>query len=554
MKEEKAILNNKIQTIGLLLFFSFFINVIYGQTLPFSDQQNTGNWILNTDISDEFENAILNENQWLIQGRNGEYQSNFRGRPPSQFSTENVRIENGKLKLQTKWEPDYNFNPTQNNSVEKYENITTAAVISKKQFHYGYMEIKSKAAKARITSSFWTTGKQSELDMFEMFGDTRAGEANINWRKRLKFNIISWNPNNKYYLPDGNGPAHTRNIQADFNTADDFHVYGFEWTSEYIKVFIDGVLHPNGTILKSEITNNGADPDRWTTDVPYWIWVDSETFPWLGLPNAADLPADYEIEYIRIWDKKNLVNSEFFGFEKTINIDNDEKQWFIPNNSTANISVSNDDAFRWNNSLKFTHNGTLSNNIVAFSPFKSVNIPADDYKVSLKIKKEPGSVINNFQVILEDPYQILDFDVSAIETEKWITVSKTFSRNVVSGSNDRLRVRIQPADVSSGSSTMYIDDISINPTSVLNVGSNNIEENKSKVYPNPIDNSIVKNINIKSKNAKQILLYNAAGIQLLKIKKTTETLALPVRNLSSGIYFLSIISDKTKETKKIIIK
>lgn len=355
-------------------------------------------------------------------------------------------------------------------------------------------------------------------------------------------------------MPDSNGPAHTRNIQVNHNVADDFHTYGFEWTSEYIKVYVDGILHPDGTILKSEITSNGADPDRWTTDVPYWIWVDSETFPWLGLPTAADLPADYEIEYIRIWDKKNLINSDFFGFEKTINIDNDEKQWFIPNNSTSNISISNDDAFRWNNSLKFTHNGTLPNNIVAFAPFKSINIPVDDYTLSLKVRKEVGSVINNFQVILEDPYEVLTFDVSAIASEKWITVTKNFSRNVVSGNNDRLRVRIQPTDVTSGSSTMYIDDISINPTSVLNVDANNIEENKTKVYPNPIDNSIVKNINIKSKNATQVVLYNAAGIQLLKIKKTTEILTLPVRNLSSGIYFLSIKSDKTKETKKIIIK
>jgi beta-glucanase (GH16 family) len=290
-----------------------------GQILPFSDQQNSGNWVLNTEISDEFEAATLDEDQWLIQGRNGQYQSNFIGRVPAQFSTDNAILEDGKLKILTKWEPGYPFTKDNSgNQLGEYNGvskpITTAAVISKKQFQYGYMEIKSKAANAEITSSFWTTGPgpgkpggASELDMFEMFG---GHKSNNTWKKRLKFNIISWDPNNDIYKEQRAlgkiGTTHTRNIQAANNTADDFHVYGFEWTAEYIKVYIDGVLHPDGTILKSVITKNGTEPDRWVTDVPYWVWFDSETFPWLGLPEASDLqtPAEYQIEYIRVWQQQ----------------------------------------------------------------------------------------------------------------------------------------------------------------------------------------------------------------------------------------------------------
>jgi len=277
---------------------------VYNPNLPLSDQENGGNWILNETVSDEFNSATLDESKWQIQGKNGVYKSNFVGRHPSQFSPNNAIVENNILKIRTKWEPDFPFSTAtreQCGEVYNYENITTAAVISKQQFQYGYMEIRSKSAKARVTSSFWTTGNQSELDMFEMFGDPQVGEASLDWRKRLKFNMVSWDPDNIYYLPDGNGPAYTRNIQASNNTADGFHVYGFEWTSEYIKVYIDGELHPNGTFLKSVVTNNGADPGRWVTDVAYWIWFDSETFCWLGLPEAADLPVDYEIDYVRVW-------------------------------------------------------------------------------------------------------------------------------------------------------------------------------------------------------------------------------------------------------------
>ncbi|XMO85852.1 T9SS type A sorting domain-containing protein [Algibacter sp. AS12] len=291
--------------IAVVALFSF--QEVMAQVYPVSDPSNNGNWVLNTDISDEFDGGALDEVKWQIQGKDGIYKSNFIGRAPSQFNPNNVLVENDKLKIRTKWEPSFPFSSTPQNGVA-YENITTAALISKQQFQYGYMEIMSKAAKAEITSSFWTTGFQSELDMFEMFGDPK--DVNLAWRKRLKFNMISWDPNNTYYLPDGNGPAHTRNIQADNNTADAFHVYGFEWTSEYIKVYIDGVLHPNGTILKSVITNNGADNERWVTDVSYWIWFDSETFPWLGIPDQNDLatPVDYEIEYIRVWQTNPAID------------------------------------------------------------------------------------------------------------------------------------------------------------------------------------------------------------------------------------------------------
>lgn len=274
-------------------------------TYPLSDPNNTGNWILNPKMSDEFEAAVLDEEKWHIQGKNNEYYSNFIGRAPSQFSTDNIRLENGKLKLQTRWQPDFEFNTektqTVGGTVYRYENITTAAVISKNMFQFGYMEIKSKSAKAPITSSFWTTGnRSSELDMFETFG---GHKSNATWRKRLKFNMISWNPDNPFYQPRFNGPTYTANIQSDYNTADDFHVYGFEWTSEYIYVYIDGILHPEGQITKDLVTKGGTEPDRWITDVAYRLWFDSETFPWLGLPTAADLPADYEIEYIRVWQK-----------------------------------------------------------------------------------------------------------------------------------------------------------------------------------------------------------------------------------------------------------
>lgn len=158
---------------------------------PASDPTGAAGWVLNEDMSDEFDARDLDRSKWLVQGTDGEYRSHFLGRAPSQFSTGNVRIEAGKLKLQTRWEPDFPFSPKPDAGGRAYENITTAAVISKKQFLYGYMEIKCKAADASVTSSFWATGHHSELDVFEFMGaPSQTHKKHL--EKEYMFTMIDW--------------------------------------------------------------------------------------------------------------------------------------------------------------------------------------------------------------------------------------------------------------------------------------------------------------------------------------------------------------------------
>ncbi len=255
---------------------------------PASDSANQGQWHLNEDVSDEFEEEQLNTSKWLIQGTDGEYRSNFIGRPPSQFSTDNISIEDGKLKLETRWEPGFKFSDKIIKE-ERFENITTAAVISKKQFQYGYMEIRCKAADASITSSFWMTGSQSELDVFEFIGaPSQAHKTYL--EKEYKFTMIDWATGENVRVWRGTHPL-------DWRVADDFHVYGCEWDESFLKFFADG--EQVARVTKEELG------DSWVLDGPMWVWVDSETFPWQGLPIETDLPADFEIEYIRVWQKKS---------------------------------------------------------------------------------------------------------------------------------------------------------------------------------------------------------------------------------------------------------
>lgn len=298
---------------------------------PFSDPNNIGNWALNTDASDEFEASSIDEDRWYIVGKfeNGkpvykdpDYPNKkvWKGRAPSQFSGRNYRLEDGKLILETRWEPDFPFSDDEQKpwgkkegQVEKFENITTACFIGRNDFKYGYMEIKSKAADAEITSAFWATGSQTELDIFEQFGDHRQPQKEAKGKDReFWWSIHDWSR-------EGKGKTvYTEHLDYGFRVADDFHVYGIEWDENGIKQYVDGKLFTQ--VTKEEVDAYAKEkdlPNGWVMDGPIHIWLDQETFPWHGVPDSLedlelnspegkkeDGVVDFEIEYVRIWQKK----------------------------------------------------------------------------------------------------------------------------------------------------------------------------------------------------------------------------------------------------------
>ncbi|MDO7173105.1 family 16 glycosylhydrolase [Mariniflexile sp. AS56] len=295
---------------------------------PFSDPNNAGNWMLNEDVSDEFDAATIDEDKWYIVGKfeNGkpvykdpDYPNKnvWKGRAPSQFSGRNYRLEDGKLILETRWEPDFPFADDnkqtwgKDNKIEKFANLTTACFIGRREFKYGYMEIKSKAADAEITSAFWATGSQTELDIFEQFGDHR--QKGKEWMDReLWWSIHDWSK-------EGKGKSvYTEHLDYGFRVADDFHVYGIEWDENGLKLYVDGKLFTQAT--KEQVDAYAKEqelPNGWVMKGPIHIWLDQETFPWHGVPDSKedlelnspegkkdDGIVDFEIEYVRVWQKK----------------------------------------------------------------------------------------------------------------------------------------------------------------------------------------------------------------------------------------------------------
>lgn len=459
-----TIVTARFRLIGVAILFGIgLLPALAGATdvFPSSDPKNTGGWVLNQELSDEFEGAKLDASKWWAQGDGGYYK--WKGRAPSQFTPKNVIVEDGKLKLRSKWQPDFEFAKGEFDG-RKYENITTAGVIGRKRFLYGYMEVKSKAANSAMTSAFWTLGYQSELDMYEQMGRPIIMEK-PNFDHSYMFSIHDWSPG---VIP-GHNKVFTGIHQLPFRVADDFHVYGCEWTEDSLKFYVDGKLVHSAT--QQELGSS------WILNNPLEIWFDSEVFYWFGIPGKEEFPCDFEVEYFRLWQKPNpnLLDRALFGFEGPILLGNtrlpndpekDAEFWYIPKEHSTVMSIVDGRYATGRKSLKFQTEKALTNQVVAFSPYGSVKIPAGEYTLSMKVWVDAGSKAQRIRAILEEPWLEIPVDLTKSTTRgQWITLTQKFTRKEASGAKDRLRLVVKSDDVKGDSSLLLIDDVCISAAS-----------------------------------------------------------------------------------------
>lgn len=474
-----------MKNIVVLIFVFLMVLSCSGQKgafYPKSDAANSGGWVLNTEISDEFEGDELDESKWFIEGQNGDYYI-WKGRPPSQFVPHNVIVEDGKLKLRTQWEPDYAFanenyaDGGNNDAYGIFEGkplpVTTAGVITKKRFLNGYMEVKSKAGNAAITAAFWGIGYEQELDIFEQMGNPKTKDGDIT-DTGTKSTIHDWSP-----------PAErptwaykTKDNKLPFRVADDFHVYGAEWGEDYLKLFLDGKLI-------DEVTQDELGTD-WVLNNPMEIWLDSEIFKWLGLPDEKELPVDFEIEYLRLWQKStdNLLARQFYGFEGPILFEENarplkllpessipdtyQKFWIIDSLSAKYFKINKGKYFKGVNSLEFSGFGKNekleTEKVVAISPEGAINVSAGAHQLSFKIWLDQGRAVEKLYLSFENPKLEIPIDLEGLERRKWLTIEKTISKETASAKNDQFKIEVRKEDVPAiKAAKFYLDDIKITP-------------------------------------------------------------------------------------------
>ncbi|MDW5288062.1 family 16 glycosylhydrolase [Formosa sp. PL04] len=448
---------------------------------PFSDPENTGGWVLNEAVSDEFEGTTIDTTKWFVEGQNGDYYI-WKGRAPSQFAPHNVIVENGMLKLRTQWEPDFDFakesyaDGSNKDVYGMFEGkplpVTTAGIVGKKRFLNGYMEVKSKAGNAAITAAFWAIGYEQELDIYEQMGNPNIDGTILS--NTVRTAIHDWSP--PAVRPT---KAFGNDETVSYNTSDEFHVYAVEWGEDYLKVFRDGEL-------TYEVDQETLGTD-WVLNNPMEIWLDSEIFKWLGVPNKEELPVDFEVEYLRVWQKPsdNLLAEDraFYGFEGPIlfeenprpltmvpedSIPNDyQKFWMIDEPSSKFLKIIEGHYASGVNSLEFSGYGKNDSlniaKVEALTPGVALHIPKGDYVLSMKVWLDQGRAAKKIYVTLQDPELELVFDnLDTLPRRQWVTVEAKVSRAEASGINDGMKLEIRNEDLpKTKASKLFIDDIAL---------------------------------------------------------------------------------------------
>lgn len=242
---------------------------------PLSDQENRGHWQPLEAIWDEFSAPAPNAGKWWLTSRY------WKGREPVTFDEGNVSARNGELVLRAQ-------GPLTGAALAKLPQgftYTSSFVSSRETFKYGYVEVRAKVADCSLTSALFlmdTTAREStEIDILEITGGVPAKERRFDMTRHVM------------KLPGLVGseavhPKATALWTAPFRFADDYHVYGLEWTRESIAWYVDGVLlHRARNTLWHQ---------------PLYVILDLEfqqRFP--DSPLNDRLPAEYRVDYVRAW-------------------------------------------------------------------------------------------------------------------------------------------------------------------------------------------------------------------------------------------------------------
>ncbi len=241
---------------------------------PLSDQKNTQGWKKQKQYCEEFDGKSLNEDMW--------YPTNpgWKGRQPTYFHASNVEIKDGYAV----------FSINKHGDEELPEGYTHSAgfLVSKEKHLYGYFEARLKPNNSPWVCGFWMTNGTpewwTEIDICENCPYTPGNEHDLNSNVHVfrspedQGNVKEhFSISQKFYIP--------------FRLQDDFHTWGMDWTEEYIRLYIDGVLY-------REIENT-----HWHQELK--INLNNESNKWFGaLPDDKLINEKYLVDYVRVWKRK----------------------------------------------------------------------------------------------------------------------------------------------------------------------------------------------------------------------------------------------------------
>ena len=217
-----------------------------------------------------------------------------------------------------------------------YVSPVTVHTYGKVEYRYGYLEIRARVPyKLCAWPSYWLTSGRGqdmknkysatgerknfnygvEVDVFEVFGSTDLAVPNIHrWYADGRHEMAKSEAKTLYSCKE-----HGKDTDA-------FHTYGLEWTPEKISMYVDGVCYNTFDITdaKKSFGEDIEDLDMSGFHDPLHIMFNNHLFT-KGSTEANynfspgkeviqdfhnDLPYEYEIEYIRLYQNPDMAKDD----------------------------------------------------------------------------------------------------------------------------------------------------------------------------------------------------------------------------------------------------
>jgi|TARA_B110001469_G_scaffold127820_1_gene150855 beta-glucanase (GH16 family) len=302
----------RIQT---LVFISFIFASILTLTNCSNDETQTVATFTNLTMSDEFDvEGAPNSEIWNFDIGTGPNSDGW-GNNELQYYTdrsENVTVQNGLLVISA-IEEDYNGT-----------SFTSAKLLTKGKFSqaHGRFEARIKVpGGSGLWPAFWLLGENVDVD-----GWPQCGEIDIMEYRRQEPTKVSGSIHGPGYsgLTDPQGQV-TKSYDLGNDRYDaGFHVFGIEWSPQYINYYIDDVLYNQITPSDIVVTpadavytlNDGvaatADTEAveptditgdWVFNKPFYIIINlavGGNFP--GNPDSGEtFPQNMLVDYVRVY-------------------------------------------------------------------------------------------------------------------------------------------------------------------------------------------------------------------------------------------------------------
>ncbi|MBO5358095.1 MAG: glycoside hydrolase family 16 protein [Clostridia bacterium] len=254
---------------------------------------------------DEFESTKLNDKLW---GRATKMAAT------AELAIDNTELttktENGYLKMTALRHWDYK------KAGVEYVAPWSVTTLDTMSYKYGYLEIRARVPFVRgVWPSFWASSSGAlgpkrtydysiEVDIFEVFSSL----------DKLSPNIHKWYDDGKHtmWAEDEGNSKEWYQFDSD-NLVNEYHTYGFEWTKTKMTMYIDDKAYYTYDLTKNF---DKGESGMGGFDTPIYLIFNNHLFtqsssykPYDGCEvRAADLPAEYVIDWVRLYQKNDGVS------------------------------------------------------------------------------------------------------------------------------------------------------------------------------------------------------------------------------------------------------